>query len=211
MSVAALITAGGRGTRIRELGTEKPLAPLLGRPMVDLVLEQLRMVREIDSLYVSVSDNVPRTREHLLGLGVAVLDTSGAEYCQDLIQAAEGIAEQHMLICPADLPLLRAGLAGEIVREYLRRGEPSLTVGVPLEKALELEVDVTFYERAEGRPIIPCGVSVVERERMLTREFLPGGYFITETLDVVLNVNTVRDLRKAEQVLRERLTGASGS
>jgi adenosylcobinamide-phosphate guanylyltransferase len=208
VSVAALITAGGKGTRIRELGVEKPMVRLLGRPMVDMVLEQMALVEEISAVYVSVSDNVPRTREHLASLGVRILETSGEEYCHDLIQAAETIAEEHILICPADLPLLRAELAGEIVREYLRRGEPSLTVGIPLEKALEFEVDVNFYERAEGRAIIPCGVSVVDRGRMLTREFLPGGYFIAETLDLVLNVNTMRDLHQAEQVLRERLSGA---
>ncbi len=208
MSVAALITAGGRGTRIKELGVEKPLAPLLGRPMIDLVLEQLLAVDVISSVYVSVSDNVPRTREHLERLGVKVLETSGVEYCQDLIQAAEGIAEEHIFICPSDLPLLRTQLIDEIVTEYLRRKERSLTVGIPLEKALEFGVDVTFYEKVDGRPVMPCGVSVVDRERMLTREFLSGGYFMAETPDVVVNVNTLRELRQAEEVLRQRLTCA---
>ena len=206
MSVAALITAGGRGTRIAELGTEKPLAPLHGRPMVDHVLEQMMMVDEITSVYVSVSDNVPRTREHLRNMGARLLETSGTEYCHDLIQAAEGIAEDHIFICPADLPLLRAELVSEVVREYLKRKEQSLTVGIPLEKALEFGVDVTFYENVEGHPLMPCGVSVVDRKRMLTREYLPGSYFVADTPDVAINVNTMGDLRRAEKVLRERLT-----
>jgi len=208
MTVAALITAGGKGTRIKELGVEKPLAPLMGRPMVDLVLEQMLEVDGISSVYVSVSDNVPRTREHLASMGVKLLETSGTEYCHDLIQAAEGIAEDHIFICPADLPLLRAELVDEVVSEYLRRKEQSLTVGIPLEKALEFGVDVTFYENVDGRPVIPCGVSVVDRKRMLTREFLPGSYFMTENPDVVINVNTSRDLKQAEDELRRRLTCA---
>ena len=85
MSVAALITAGGRGTRIRELGTEKPMASLRGRPMVEHVLEQMMLVDEISSVYVSVSDNVPKTRDHLKRMGVRSLETSGTEYCHDLI------------------------------------------------------------------------------------------------------------------------------
>ncbi|MCE5261882.1 MAG: NTP transferase domain-containing protein [Euryarchaeota archaeon] len=206
MSVAALITAGGKGTRIAELGVEKPLAPLLGRPMVDIVLEQLMLVDEVSAVYVSVSPNVPRTREHLEAMGVRVLETSGTEYCHDLIQAAEGIAEDHVLICPADLPLLRAELVADVVNDYLRRKERSLTVGIPLERALEFGVDVTFYECVDGRSLIPCGVSVVDRQAMLTREYLPGGYYVADTLDVVLNVNTVRDLREAERELRARLT-----
>jgi adenosylcobinamide-phosphate guanylyltransferase len=206
MSVAALITAGGKGTRIKELGVEKPMAMLLGRPMVDLVLEQLLATDVISSVYVSVSDNVPRTREHLIKLGAKLLETSGTEYCHDLIQAAESITEDHIFICPADLPLLRADLIGRIVTDYLEQKESSLTVGLPLEKALEFGVDVTFYEKVDGQPVIPCGVSVVDRERMLTREFLPGGYFLADTPDVVVNVNTVRELKQAEKVLRERLT-----
>lgn len=206
MSVAALITAGGRGTRIRELGTEKPMALLHGRPMVDHVLEQMVLVDEISSVYVSVSDNVPRTRQHLVDMGVRTIETSGTEYCHDLIQAAEGIAEEHIFICPADLPLLRADLVADIVKEYLRRKEQSLTVGIPLERALEFGVDVTFYENVEGRPLMPCGVSVVDRQRMLTREYLPGGYYLADTPDVAINVNTVSDLRKAEKVLHQRLT-----
>jgi adenosylcobinamide-phosphate guanylyltransferase len=206
MSVAALITAGGKGTRIKELGVEKPLALVMGRPMVDIVLEQLLAVDEIATVYVSVSDNVPQTRAHLKKLGVRTLETSGTEYCHDLIQAAEAIEEDHIFICPADLPLLRAELVKDIVADYLSRKEASLTVGIPLERAIEFGVDVTFYEHCDGKPVMPCGVSVVDREKMLTREFLPGGYFLAQTPDVVINVNTVNDLKQAEHVLRHRLT-----
>lgn len=206
MSVAALITAGGRGTRIKDLGTEKPMASLHGRPMVDHVLEQMMLVDEISSVYVSVSDNVPKTRDHLKRMGVRSLETSGTEYCHDLIQAAEGISEDHIFICPADLPLLRAELVSDVVREYLKRKEQSLTVGIPLEKALEFGVDVTFYENVGGRPLMPCGVSVVDRKRMLTREYLPGSYYVADTPDVAVNVNTVADLKRAEKVLHQRLT-----
>lgn len=206
MSVAALITAGGRGTRIRELGTEKPLAPVHGRPMIDHVLEQLMLVDEITSVYVSISANVPRTGDHLRGMGVKILETSGDEYCQDLIEAAERISEDHIFICPSDLPLLRSELISDVVREYLKRNEQSLTVGIPLERALEFGVDVTFYENVGGRSLMPCGVSVVDRKRMITREYLPGSYYVADTPDVAVNVNTVADLRKAEEVLHRRLT-----
>jgi len=75
-----------------------------------------------------------------------------------------------------------------------------------LEKALEFGVDVTFYENVDGNPLMPCGVSVVDRERMLTREFLPGSYYVADTPDVAVNVNTMADLRKAEKELHRRLT-----
>ena len=40
-SHAALVTAGGKGSRIRELGVEKPLVPIAGVPMIDRILAEL--------------------------------------------------------------------------------------------------------------------------------------------------------------------------
>ena len=63
---------------------------------------------------------------------------------------------------------------------------------------------VTYIEEIEGRSLTFCGVSVVDRLEMLTDNFLPGGYYVTEKEEFAVNVNTVHDLRLAERILEER-------
>ncbi len=67
-----------------------------------------------------------------------------------------------------------------LVEEYMRRGEPSLTVALPPEVVIDLGLDVTYSEPIDGKEMTFCGVSVVEREAMLRDHFVAGGYYVTE-------------------------------
>ena len=51
-----MVTAGGKGTRIAELGQEKPLIQIHGRPIVDYVLEALAGSKEVAEI-VGFSDH----------------------------------------------------------------------------------------------------------------------------------------------------------
>jgi adenosylcobinamide-phosphate guanylyltransferase len=205
--VAALVTAGGQGSRIRELGVEKPLLPVLGRKLIDRAILAVSSTPLISAIYVSVSQFTPSTESYLLGLPVKVIRTKGEGYVPDLHEMMNVIEERSVLICPVDMPLLTGDGIGRLIEEYLRRGEPSLTVALPPSMVSSLGMDVTYSEVVDGKELTFCGVSVVEREAMLRDFYVAGGYYVTEEEDFAVNVNSKRDLAIAESMLRRREEG----
>jgi adenosylcobinamide-phosphate guanylyltransferase len=172
--------------------------------MIDRMLEQLGRSVRLDRIYVSVSPLAPMTRGHLQGRDVVIIDTPGNGYVADLNGSMRMIQEDAVLVCPSDMPLLTAGAVDALIDAYDGRSQPSLTVALPPKVIESLGLIVTYVEDIDGRPLTFCGVSVVDRQEMLTGNFLPGGYFITEKEEFAVNVNTVHDLRLAERILKER-------
>jgi adenosylcobinamide-phosphate guanylyltransferase len=199
--IEALVTAGGKGTRMRDVEGEKPLLPVLGRPMVDRVLDALRSSSSIGSIYASVSDNAPRTREHLRTQGVTIVETSGTDYVADLGQAMAHLRAPQVLVCPADMPLLSGELMDQLVSCYRRAGVASLSVAVPATIVRALGAAPSFTLEVDGREVVLCGVSIVDRERMLSEEMLSQGYMVVEDERFALNINTRGDLLLAERWL----------
>jgi len=192
---------------MRELGVEKPLLPVLGRRLIDRVVETVGSVPSISKTYVSVSKFTPKTEDYLQGLPVQVIHTQGEGYVPDLQETMREIRERSVLICPVDMPLLTAEGLESLVREYKRRGEPSLTVALPPELVIGLGLDVTYSEPIDGKEMTFCGVSIVERQAMLRDHFVAGGFYITDAQDFAVNVNSKRDLAVAESILNARNRG----
>jgi adenosylcobinamide-phosphate guanylyltransferase len=203
--IEALVTAGGKGTRMRDVEGEKPLVPLLGRPMIDWVLDALASSELVGRTYVSVSGNAPRTRTYLAGKGIEVVETSGSGYVADLSQAMRYLRAPDVLVCPADMPLITGPGIDAILSSYRGYGVASLSVAVPSRIVRSLGVAPSFSLEVEGSEVVLCGVSVVDREQVLSGEMLSQGYLVTENEQFALNVNTRDELRNAEQMLRRRL------
>lgn len=199
--IEALVTAGGKGTRMKDVQGEKPLLPVLGRPMVDRVVDALRSSGRFDRVCVSVSDNAPRTREHLLARGVEVLETSGDGYVEDLNRAMSVLRASEVLVCPADMPLLTGKGVDRVIDHYRSAGVASLSVAVPMDLARSMGVTPSFTLDVDGRVVVLCGVSVVDREQILTGNMLSQGYMVTEDERFALNVNTREELNIAEHWL----------
>jgi adenosylcobinamide-phosphate guanylyltransferase len=205
VAVDALITAGGKGTRMRELGGEKPMIPVLGRPLIDYVLDAVRGSRSVGDVYVSVSDNTPLTRAYLKERGVNVIETSGEEYAHDLGQALGALRTDQVLICPADMPLMSSREIDDIIGGYSRSGVESYSVAIPHEMLQRLGARPTTYRfTVDGVDTVLCGISVVDRKKMVSGAVLTEGYLVMRSEGLALNVNTADDLRAAEKRLRER-------
>jgi bifunctional N-acetylglucosamine-1-phosphate-uridyltransferase/glucosamine-1-phosphate-acetyltransferase GlmU-like protein len=154
--LAVVVLAGGRGRRMRS-PTPKHLLPLLGRRIVDWVIEAARAL-DPQRIVVVVS---PGTGDELLGVELAVQED--ARGTGDAMAAARPLLadfEGDLLVLAGDTPLLTPGLLGTLVEEH-RRQHAAATVLV-FESPLPLPYGrvvrdaagrvVTIVEEADATP-----------------------------------------------------------
>lgn len=202
--VDAIVTAGGRGTRIKELGMEKPMIEVLGKPIIERVLDTLSEAETIRNAYVSISENTPVTKDYVEHLGFDTVFTSGEDYVKDLRASMKAPSSRAVFICPADLPLMTGGSVDRVVSHYEGMNVPSLAVAVPSRCIHSLGLEATFEMTVDGFQVVLCGVSVVDRRLMIMGEYLEEDYFISESMDFALNVNSMKELKMAERILERR-------
>lgn len=185
-----LVMCGGAGTRL-ETESEKPLAEIGGRAMVDYVIDALE-ASDIDDVYAVTSPKAPETEQYVADR-VETIDAPGEGYVRDLQYALDerpGDAGDPVLTTAADLPLL-AGDAIDTVLDVYDDG--SLTVCTPsgLPEALGITVDATFD--VDDRSVVPSGVNVVGGD--------PDDVRVTWDARFAVNVNYPGDAAVAERLL----------
>ena len=114
--LGAVVMAAGLGTRMRS-DVPKHLHPLLGRRMVDWVLESAKELGADPIVVVTA----PATADAFEGVEVAVQEVplGTGDAVRNARQALEGRAES-VLVLSGDTPLLTAGLLGELVEAHER-------------------------------------------------------------------------------------------
>lgn len=110
-SLTAVVLCGGAGERLQ--GADKPLRPLLGRPLLERTLDALRpQVAQI----VLVAN---RTRQQYASYGATVVDDGALRGRGPLAGIAAGMAAattEWVLSLPGDAPLLPPDLAARLLR-----------------------------------------------------------------------------------------------
>src|SRR5436190_6977486 len=123
--LAAIVMAGGLGTRMRS-EVPKHLHPLLGRRMVDWVVDAAREVGASPLVVVTS----PETTAAMGGEGITVAVQQEARGTADAVAAAHdalsGLTED-VLVLSGDAPLLTPELLGALVDSH-RRAEAAATV-----------------------------------------------------------------------------------
>ena len=121
--LAAIVMAGGLGTRMRS-AVPKHLHPILGRRMVDWVLEAARPLSPARMVVVAS----PETRGEFGDVEVAVQER--ALGTGDAIGAARGVLEgaaDEILVLSGDTPLLTSALLAELAEAH-RSSDSAATV-----------------------------------------------------------------------------------
>jgi adenosylcobinamide-phosphate guanylyltransferase len=200
MSVAAVVMAGGRGRRMG-LPVEKPLLRVGGKPVVELVVDALRCARSVGRVVVAVSGFTPLTAEFVRGLGVEVVETPGREYVSDMGFAVKKLGLGTVLAVAADLPLLTGAVIDDVLERYRGCGKPALAVAVPfgLRERLGLGVGYAFDWR--GERVVFAGINVNDGRRIDDAE-LEQEVYVVDKVEVAVNINTVDELRIAEEQFR---------
>jgi bifunctional UDP-N-acetylglucosamine pyrophosphorylase/glucosamine-1-phosphate N-acetyltransferase len=119
---AAVVLAGGLGTRMRS-STPKHLHPLLGRRLVDWVIEAARGLGSERIVVVSSPDFADQFEDVEVAIQQEPLGTGHA-----LAAAREALADEgEILVLSGDSPLLRPELLGELLETH-RRNSAAATV-----------------------------------------------------------------------------------
>jgi adenosylcobinamide-phosphate guanylyltransferase len=201
--------AGGKGKRIGSM-VEKPLLPFLGKPLVEWVVGAVESAAKISEFYVVTSANTLETERKCLREDLKIIRTDGKGYHDDLKQAVS----KAKLNCPiltvsSDLPALTGKFLDNIVSVYEKSGKDALTVLVPQKKREELKLSTAplyEYER-EGYAI--SGINLIDGAKIL-EEKIDEFAVITEEIEAALNVNTLEDLKTAQEIVKHRLAENAG-
>jgi adenosylcobinamide-phosphate guanylyltransferase len=203
MGVTALVMAGGKGTRM-ELSEEKPLLQVGGKPVIEHVITALENAKTVSSIVVAVSDYTPKTAQMMLKLPVSVIKTPGKEYVSDMGYAVRTLELQTVLAICADLPLITSEVIDAIVDCYERCGKPALSVVVSMETKEKLGLGGKYGFELDGKPVVPAGINIIDGRRIDEKE-LDQEICVLNRAEVALNINTIQELRIAENLFKKNL------
>jgi adenosylcobinamide-phosphate guanylyltransferase len=205
MKVPALIMAGGKGKRMG-LTVEKPLLPFLGKPLLDWVVEAVSSAKKVSEFYVVTSVNTPETEKRCKSKGWRFLRTDAKGYHSDLKQAVRdaGLAGAVLTI-PADLPAVTGKFLDKVIGEFEACGKDFLAVFVPIKKREELELSISSTDEYKGVWHAVSGVNIVNGAKIQEEGKIETSAIITDETEVLLNINTLKDLEISEKIMQKRL------
>jgi adenosylcobinamide-phosphate guanylyltransferase len=203
MKIPALIMAGGRGTRMR-LPSEKPLLSFLGKALIDWVADAVACAEHVSEVYIVVSPNTPQTERHCQSRGWRTLRTDAKGYHNDLKQAArKAELTGPILTVPADSPAITGAFLDKVVSQFDSCGKDFYAVFVPIKarEALGLSVDST--DEYQGVWYAVSGVNIVNGAAIQGDNKIETCALVTEETEVLLNINSVKDLEIAEKLMKK--------
>jgi adenosylcobinamide-phosphate guanylyltransferase len=203
VKIPVLIMAGGKGKRM-SLPVEKPLLPFLGKPLIDWVVEAVESAEKVSEFIVVTSGNTPETEKRCKEKGWEFLRTDAKGYHNDLKQAVRdaGLAGPVLTI-PADLPAVTGKFLDKVIKSFEVSGKDFLAVFVPIEKRESFGLSVSSTDECEGVWYAVSGVNIVNGAKIQEEGKIETSAIITGEVDVLLNINTLKDLEIAEKIMRE--------
>jgi adenosylcobinamide-phosphate guanylyltransferase len=203
MRVPALIMAGGKGKRMG-LAIEKPLLPFMGKPLLDWVVEAVQSAEKVSEFYVVTSGNTLETEKRCLSKGWKVLRTDAKSYHEDLKQAIlEANLKCPVLTIPADLPAVTGKFLDKVISAYEDGGKDALAVFVPIKTREELELSISSTDEYKGVWHAVSGVNIINGAKIQEEGKIDTNAIITEEIEVLLNINTPKDLEIAEKIMQK--------
>ena len=203
MKVPALIMAGGRGTRMG-LPVEKPLLPFLGKPLVDWVAEAVASAEKVSDFYVVTSANTPETEKHCLSRGWKILRTDAKGYHDDLKQAVSKLDLMgSLLTMSSDVPAITGRFLDKVISEFEVCGKDFLAVFVPIKTRLDVGLSIASTDEYKSKQYGVTGVNIINGSKIQGNGRIETSVIITQETEVLLNINTVKDLEIAEKIMRK--------
>ena len=204
MTVPALIMAGGKGTRMG-LSSEKPLLPFLDKPLIDWVAAAIIDARSISDFYVVTSANTPKTEDHCFNKGWKVVHTDAHGYHDDLKQAVLKVnLTGPVLTMPSDVPAITGKFLDKVIREFEILRKDFMAVFVPIKSRRDLGLSVSSIDEYKNVWYAVSGVNIINGNKIQEERKIETGALITGEIEVLLNINTLKDLEIAEKLMQNQ-------
>jgi GTP:adenosylcobinamide-phosphate guanylyltransferase len=151
------------------------------------------------------SENTPETEKRCRSKGWKVLRTDAKGYHDDLKQAVRdaGLAGAVLTI-PADLPAVTGKFLDKVVSAFEASGKDFLAVFVPIKAREDLELSVSSTDEYKGVWHAVSGVNIVNGAKVQEEGKIETSAIITEEIEVLLNINTLKDLEISEKIMQEQ-------
>ena len=101
------------------------------------------------------------------------------------------------LTCPSDVPLLRPFTVDAFIDYFLKNPDDSMTAVVEEDVVVKSGITPSFDFGYEGRKWVISGMNIMDREKILSDEVLSYSYFMTDWVDLAINMNTEHELKIA--------------
>ena len=194
--VAALIMAGGKGTRM-ECDTEKPLIELYGIPMIQHVIDALSKSNRISDITVATSPNTPKTSLYLQDQDIKIFQTPGNGYVEDLqYYISENFSNNYnhvILTITSDMPLIKSETIDHVLNEYNRSNKPAMCIAVPVDifREFDLKPSIVLGD------VVPSGLNILRsNNKQQDEEVLK-----LRKIELAVNINSCDDIVLLEKVL----------
>ena len=190
----ALVMAGGKGSRMGYCGVEKPMIEIGGVYTIERVINALKGSKHIDKILVSVSPNTPDTERYMEEIGVETIRTSGENYVEDLHNSFRRLTGGYVLTCPSDMPLLRSYTVDAFIEYFTENPDNSMTAVVEEDVVIKTGITPSFDFGYEGKKWVLSGINIMDRKKTFAGEELSYSYFMTDWVDLAINMNTQHEL-----------------
>lgn len=120
MKVVATIEARMRSSRL----PGKVLRPIVGKPVLELLIERLRRARRVDEIVVATTDNPADDDIERLArrVGAGCFRGSEEDVLDRVLRAAQSVAADVIVEITGDCPLIDPDVVDRLVKIYLAHG-----------------------------------------------------------------------------------------
>ena len=224
--INCVLMCGGKGSRLNTdpiVKVEKPLLELKNKSLIEHMIEAVQNSKKNLKIYAAVSKNAVKTKEFLKSRyrsDITLIETSGSGFSNDYLiviqffkdkekkenkekNGIQDFVNNKILFLPSDLPLISSKTLDKITE--LHQSSPSIAIVVDKKMFIQNNfVPSTFVTEISKVEYCYTGVSILDFHTIAGLEHvdqikeLP---MIMNNLELVYNINTVDDLKKAEKFI----------
>ena len=207
-NMIAVIMCGGKGSRFITTGrTEKPLARIKGRTLIETVLHAVILSGQFSKILCVSSPYSPYTTQLLKKIcrtdnKIDVLVADGLGFSKDLFKALNSMLEQKVFTFPSDLALLDSDTVGKLVKKCTPSIHNTCIAAVAAKSFTNsLGMACSSLVAIDGEDYCYSGICGFYLGKTISDNPFEQSYCIVNEIRLAVNVNTASDLRFAEQLL----------